>query len=93
MKSFLASVALATLTAGLAPQAVFADGRSFQGSFAVAYSGRPNTTAVSYCGATGRASRIEAHGNGSTSLGALAFTLFKTVGGGGVARLSHVDRS
>ena len=94
MKSFLASVALATVTAGLAPQTAFADGgRSFEGSFAVSFS----TTAQHSCSellwGTGPASRIEAHGNGSTSLGTFAFTLFKTGGGGAIPRLSHIDRS
>ena len=83
MKSFLASVALATVTAGFASPTAFADsGRPFQGSFAVAYSGTLNTAAASYCGAPALPLAIEAHGNGFTSLGALAFTLFKTAGGG-----------
>jgi hypothetical protein len=37
---------------------------------------------VSYCGGAALPRAIEAHGNGSTSLGTFAFTLFKTGGGG-----------
>ena len=73
-------VALAALTAGLTPQTAFADGWPFQGSFAVAFSGTPNTAGASYCGAPPLPRAIEAHGNGFSSLGALSFTLFKTGG-------------
>jgi hypothetical protein len=75
-------VALAALTAGFAPQTAFADGRPFQGSFAVTFSTLPNTGAVSYCGGPAGARDLEAHGNGATSLGTFAFALFKTGGGG-----------
>jgi hypothetical protein len=86
MKRFLGSMALATMLLGLAPPSTFADGRSgerpFNGSFAVAYTVRPNTAAESYCGAPALPAAIEAHGNGHTSLGTFSFTLFKTGGGG-----------
>lgn len=86
MKRFLGTMALATMLAGLAPQSTFADerpdGRPFRGSFAVAYTARPNTAAVSYCAGPALPAAIEAHGNGHTSLGNLSFTLFKTGGGG-----------
>jgi hypothetical protein len=86
MKSFLRFISLAMLIVGLAPQSTFADGRQggrrFEGSFAVSYTGTPNTAAVTYCGGTALATAVEAHGNGSTSLGTFSFTLFKTGGGG-----------
>ena len=79
---FLGSVALATVIVGFAPQTAFADGRPFRGSFAVSSTATLNTAAVSYCGGAALPRAIEAHGNGSTSLGTFAFTLFKTGGGG-----------
>jgi len=82
MKRFLGFVALATVIAGLAPQAAFADGWPLKGSFAVSFSTLPNTAAVSYCGGPAGARDLEAHGNGSTSLGTFSFTLFKTGGNG-----------
>ena len=43
----------------------------------------PNTAAVAYCGAPpALANVVEAHGNGFTTAGPLAFTLIKTAGGG-----------
>ena len=82
MKILLGFIALATVISGLAPQRAFADGRPFRGSFAVAFSTTLNTAAVSYCGGPPLARDVEAHGNGTTSLGTFSFTLFKTVGGG-----------
>jgi hypothetical protein len=86
MKSFLGFMSLAMLIVGLATQSAFADGRQggrpFAGSFAVSFTGTLNTAAVSYCGGTALPTAIEAHGNGSTSLGTFSFTLFKTGGGG-----------
>ena len=84
MKRFLGSVALATVIAGFAPQTAFADGRPFQGSFAVAFSGTPNTDGASYCGAPLLPRAVEAHGNGYSSFGPLSFTLFKTLGPSGL---------
>jgi hypothetical protein len=85
MKRFLGFVVLATVIAGLAPQAAFADGWPLKGSFAVSFSTLPNTGNVSFCGGPAGAARVlEAHGTGSTSLGTFAFTLYKTVGAGGV---------
>jgi hypothetical protein len=77
-------LALAALMAGFAPQAAFAGGWPLKGSFAVSFSTLPNTGAVSYCGGPPGARELEAHGNGSTSLGTFAFTLYKTIGAGGV---------
>lgn len=84
MKSFLGSVALATVIIGFAAPTAFADGRPFQGSFAVAFSGTPNTAQASYCGAPLLPRAVEAHGNGYSSFGPLAFTLFKTLGPAGL---------
>jgi hypothetical protein len=81
-RRLLGAVALAAMTACLAPKAALADTLRFQGSFAVAYSATPNARAVSYCGGPSLPIAVEAHGNGFTSLGALAFTLFKTLGDG-----------
>jgi len=80
MTGLLAGVAIAAMAVSLAPRTALADGLPFQGSFAVAYSATLNTAAVSYCGAPSLPLVVEAHGNGFTSLGALAFTLFKTLG-------------
>jgi hypothetical protein len=86
MKSLFRFLALATVVAGLAPQSAFADeregGRPFEGSFAVSWTNTLNTAAVSYCGGTALPIAVEAHGNGSTSLGTFSVTLFKTGGGG-----------
>ncbi len=76
------AVALAAMALSLAPKAALADTLRFQGSFAVAYSATPNARAVRYCGGPNLPIVVEAHGNGFTSVGALAFTLFKTLGDG-----------
>jgi hypothetical protein len=72
---------IAVLTAAISGTAL-AEGMPIQGAFAVAYSGTPNTGGASYCDRTGTILPIavEAHGNGSTSLGALSFFLQKGIG-------------
>ena len=86
MKSLSGFISLAMLIVGLAPQSAFADGRQggrpFEGSFAVSFTNTLNTAGASYCGGAALPFAIEAHGNGSTSLGTFSFTLFKTGGGG-----------
>lgn len=86
MKRFLGTMALATMLAGLAPQSAFADGppagRPFHGSFAVTFGTTLNTGAESYCGGPVLARTVEAHGNGASTLGTMAFSLIKSVGGG-----------
>jgi hypothetical protein len=81
MKRLLGSMALATMLVGLAPQSVSADGRHdgrpFHGSFAVTFGTTLNTGGESYCGGPVLARTIEAHGNGSSTLGSMAFNLIK----------------
>jgi hypothetical protein len=79
-------MALSAMIVGLAPQAAFADGRPdgrpFHGSFAVTFGTTLNTGAESFCGGPVLARVIEAHGNGSSTLGRMAFSLIKGGGGG-----------
>ena len=86
MKRLLGPMALATMFVGLAPPSAFADGRPdgrpFHGSFAVTFGTTLNTGAESYCGGPVLARTVEAHGNGSSTLGTMAFSLIKGAGGG-----------
>ena len=83
MTKLLGSLTLAAMTFGVAPQAVLADDRvPIKGSFAVAFSGTPNTGNVAYCGGTAGTVAIEAHGDGYTTVGPLSFSLLKTSLGG-----------
>ena len=78
MKNFLTSLTLAAMAYALAPQAVLADeGVPIKASFAVAFSGTLNTGNVAYCGGTALPVAVEAHGDGYSSLGPLAFSLQK----------------
>lgn len=81
MKRLLGSLALATVLVGAAPHMVLADGRDdgrpFHGSFAVTFGTTLNTGGESYCGGPVLARTIEAHGNGSSTLGNMAFNLIK----------------
>jgi hypothetical protein len=52
-----------------------------QASFAVAFSATPNTANTAYCGGTPGPVAIEAHGDGFSTLGALALSLQKTQSG------------
>ena len=82
MTKLLGSLALATMAVAVAPQTVLAYDVPIQASFAVAFSSTPNTDNVTYCGGTPLTNAIEAHGDGFSTLGALAFSLQKTGGGG-----------
>jgi len=83
----LISVGLLILTAMsiiLAPKSARAEegmpkGIPIRGTFTVAYSGTPNTAGVSFCGGRPLDIAVEAHGAGSSTLGALSFSLEKTV--------------
>jgi hypothetical protein len=80
MKTILGSLALAAMTVALAPQAALADdGVPIQGAFAITATARPNTGGVSFCGGPPLALAAEGHGNGFTTLGALSFSLEKTL--------------
>jgi hypothetical protein len=82
MTKLVGSLTLAAMTFAVAPQAVLADdGAPIRGSFAVAFSGTPNTGHVAYCGGTAGTVAIEAHGDGYTTLGPLSFSLLKTQAG------------
>jgi hypothetical protein len=81
MTKLLGPWALAAMSYALAPQTVLAHEVPIQASFAVAFSGSPNTDNVSYCGGTADPTVIEAHGNGFSTIGPLAFSLQKTQAG------------
>jgi hypothetical protein len=74
--------ALAAVTFAMAPQVVRAYDIPFQGSFVVAYSATLNTRDAAYCGGSALPVSVEAHGDGFSTLGALSFSLQKTLGGG-----------
>ena len=60
----------------------------------MAFAPSPNSSLVAYCGGPALAFKVEAHGNGYSSLGALAFFLQKTIGaegGHGCLTLSTPD--
>ena len=81
MIKFLGSCVLVAMTVALVPQTVLAYDVPFQASFTVAFSGSPNTANVTYCGGTAGPIAIEAHGDGFSTFGALAFSLQKTQAG------------
>jgi hypothetical protein len=83
MTKLLGSLALATMTFAITSQTAQALDYNvpIQASFAVAFSGSPNTDNVTYCGGTAGPIAIEAHGNGFSTLGGLAFSLQKTQAG------------
>jgi hypothetical protein len=81
MTKLLGSCALAAMSFAVAPQTVLAYDVPIQASFAVAFSGTPNTANVAYCGGTPGPIAIEAHGDGFSTIGALALSLQKTQAG------------
>ena len=82
MTKFLGFWALAAMVFAVAPQGLLAYDVPIQGSFAVAFSSTPNIGHLTYCGGTALPIAVEAHGDGFSTLGALAFSLQKTSGGG-----------
>lgn len=82
MTKLLGSLIVAGVTLAVVPQTARAYDLPVQASFAVAFSATPNTGNVSYCGGTAMPVAIEAHGDGFSTLGALAFSLQKTSAGG-----------
>jgi hypothetical protein len=81
MTKLFGAWALTAMSFIVAPQTVLAYDIPIQASFAVAFSGTPNTGNVAYCGGTPGPVAIEAHGDGFSTLGALAFSLQKTQAG------------
>ena len=81
MTKLLGPWALAAISCAVAPQTVLAHDIPINASFAVAFAGGPNTGNVSYCGGTADPTVIEAHGNGFSTIGPLAFSLQKTQAG------------
>ena len=66
------------------PGSVLADKQHLQESFAVAFAATPNSAPpVAYCGEPALDFKVEAHGDGYSTLGALTFFLQKTVGADG----------
>jgi hypothetical protein len=71
---------LAAMTVVLAPKGARADeGERIKGTFTAAFSVMPNTSGDTFCGSTPAGVTVEAHGNGYSTLGALSFSLQKTI--------------
>jgi hypothetical protein len=84
MKRSVSSIILTMAWAIATPsQAVLADKLHLQASFAVAFAATPNSPPVAYCGGPALDFKVEAHGNGYSSFGALAFFLQKTISADG----------
>jgi hypothetical protein len=81
MTKLLGFWVLAAMSCAVAPQKLLAYDVPIQASFAVAFSGTPNTGNVAYCGGTPGPIAIEAHGDGFSTFGALDFSLQKTQDG------------
>src|SRR5215831_18284472 len=81
MTKLLGFWALAAISCAVAPQTVLAYDVPIQAFFAVAFSATPNTGNIAYCGGTPGPIAIEAHGDGFSTLGALALSLQKTESG------------
>lgn len=81
MTKLFGSFALAAMSCAVAPQFVLAYDVPLQASFAVAFSATPNTANTAYCGGASGPIAIEAHGDGFSTLGALALSLQKTESG------------
>jgi hypothetical protein len=78
--SSLCLLMLAAMTVVLVSRGALADeGMPIKATFTVAYSGTPNTADASFCGGTPHDVAVEAHGAGYSTLGALSFSLHKTV--------------
>lgn len=60
---------------------MLADTQRLQAAFTVAFAAIPNSPPVAYCGGSALDYRVEAHGDGYSSLRALTFFLQKTFGG------------
>ncbi len=82
MKRINCAVILALVfAAAMSPRAVQADKLRLQAAFTVAFVATANSPPVAYCGGPALAFKVEAHGDGYSSLGALTFFLQKTFGG------------
>jgi hypothetical protein len=89
MTKLLGSLALAAMTFAVTPQAALAEEKvTIEASFAVAFSAKPNN-GVAYCGGTPLALAVEAHGDGFSTLGALGFSLQKTMAPTSTGGLFH----
>ena len=75
MTKLFGPFALAAITVAFAPKSGLAYDVPIQASFAVAYSATPNTGMVTYCGGAPLPVKVEAHGDGFSTLGALSFLL------------------
>ena len=85
MKRILSAVILAIVFAALAsPRAVLSDKLRLQAAFTVAFAATLNSPPVAYYGEPALAFKVEAHGDGYSSLGPLAFFLQKTVSAEGL---------
>jgi threonine dehydrogenase-like Zn-dependent dehydrogenase len=76
----LGLLVLAVMTIVLAPKGAKAEGGvPFVGTFTAAASVTPNADNVTYCGGPVLDLAVEAHGTGYSTLGALSFSLQKTI--------------
>jgi hypothetical protein len=93
VKQRLSVVVLSMIVAvAVAPGTALADKLRFQASFAVGLSVTPNSSPISYCGGPALDLKVEGHGSGFSSLGALAFSQQDNFSRGH-ARLSHAQYS
>jgi hypothetical protein len=82
MKRAFATITLAIVFAAIgSPRGVLAEKLHLQASFTVAFAATANSPPVAYCGGPALDYKVEAHGDGYSSLGALVFFLQKTIGG------------
>lgn len=82
MKRCLMLATLALVSAAVvSPRAALADKLRLQAAFTVAFAASPNSPPVTYCGGPALDFRVEAHGDGYSSVGTLTFFLQKTFGG------------
>lgn len=79
MNTLLRSFAGAAMSMAVLPASGFADLRPFQGAITVAWTAAENTEGVSFCGGPAMTYVATAHGVGTTSLGAMSFSLRKSL--------------
>ena len=87
-----ATITLVIVAIGL-PRVAFAEKLHLQAAFTVAFAATANSPPVAYCGGPALDFKVEAHGDGYSSLGALAFFLQKTFGGNVGRGVSHSDHA
>ena len=79
MKRILGFIIASLILVIATPRAPAADKLHLQAAFTVAFAATANSPPVAYCGGPALDFKVEAHGDGYSSLGALAFFLQKTI--------------